>query len=88
MPLAVVGVEAHTLKRAPKHVPAVHAGERPHRIAMVSCVMAMRVSQVARETIHTVDAMIQAIAAIAVQELRAITVVAAKQIPRVIAEIF
>ena len=87
MPPPVMGVEAHTLKRASKHVPAVHVGERPHRIAMVLCVMAMRVSQVARETIRTVDAMTPAIAAIAVQVLRAIAPVDAKQIPRVIVEI-
>ena len=84
MPPAAVEVEAHTLKRAPKHAPTVHAGETQHRIAMGLFVMAIRVSQVALETIHTFDAMIRAIAEIAQLVLRAIAPVAAKQIPSVI----
>ena len=87
MPPAALAVEAHTLKQAPKHAPTVRVGETQHRIAMGLFVMAMRVSQVARETIQTVGAMIRAIVEIAVQGLRAIAVVAVKQIPRVIVEI-
>ena len=78
---AVVAVEALIRKRARKVALTAPVVVPPRPIAMVLFAMALRVSQVARETIRTVDAMIRVIAAIARLGPLAITRLDAKQIP-------
>ena len=78
---AVMAVETLIHKRALKAAPTARVVVPPRPIAMVLFAMVLRVSQVARATIRTVDAMIRVIAEIALLGLLAIARLDAKQIP-------